>query len=51
VRCRAGIGGRSGGIARSWTKARFQTRKKKARRPFGCGLNPIQEELEETGPL
>jgi hypothetical protein len=22
---------------------------KKARRPFGCGLNPIQGELEETG--
>jgi hypothetical protein len=26
-----------------------QARTKKARRPCGCGLNPIQGELEETG--
>jgi len=24
---------------------------KKARRPFGCGRNPIQGELEETGRI
>lgn len=38
------------GDAERWEKRRkAKPGRKKARRPCGCGLNPIQGELEETG--